>query len=183
MTASILNQPKSSALLQPTKWQLQFVRIPDIVYFCHEWNLPGGEVKPVTQVTPFKNRLVAGSKLEYDFLDITFSVEEEMYSWESIHNWLKDIGTETSFDDYNNLKRFPNPSFVETDLSYPNAYCDATITVLDTSNIPKIRYTFHDCFPTKLGNIKFSTEMSALDVIKCDAKFGFFYYDIERVPG
>jgi len=80
MTASVLNQPKSSAPLQPTKWQIQFARIPDVVYFCHKVTLPGGEVKPVTQSTPFKNRLVAGSKLEYDKLNFTFLVEEEMFS-------------------------------------------------------------------------------------------------------
>lgn len=181
MSDTILNQPKSAALLQKTKFQLQFVRIPDVIYFCHKVTLPGGEVKPVAQHTPFKNRMVAGHKLEYDTLPITFTVEEQMHSWEGIHNWLKDIGTETSNQDYNNLKLFPNQGFATN--GYPNAYCDATLTILDTNNIPKLRFIFYECFPIKLSDIKMDTEAAATDVITCNATFGFFYYDISRISG
>lgn len=180
-TSSIPTPQASQALLQPTKFQVQFVRLPSVVYFCHEIILPGGEVKNVEQLTPFKNRMVAGHKLEYDTLSITFVVEQEMYSWEGIHNWLKDIGTETGFQDYNNLRQFPGQTFPLNELSYPNAYCDATLTILDVNNNPQIRFQFHDCFPMKLGPITMNTEAAATDVIKCTATFGFFYYEVDRI--
>lgn len=181
MSGTIPTPQASQALLQPTKFQLHFTRLPDVVYYCHIVTLPGGEVKPVTQVNPFKNRMAAGHKLEYDFLDITFVVEEEMYSHQAIHDWLKDIGTETSFQDYNDLKLFPGQSNPAINTSFPDAYCDATLTILNTQNNPKINFTFHDCFPTKLGKITMNSELAATNVLKCDATFGFFYYDINRI--
>lgn len=176
----IINQPKSSTWLQKTKFQLQFTRLPNLVYFVQKFSLPGGEVKPVEQATPFKSRLAAGNKLEYESLNITFMVEEEMYTWENIHNWLKDIGTETSGQDYQNLKLFPGQAFKTNQNSYPDAYSTATLTRLDTQNNPKMRFHFEKCFPIKLGKIDFDTETSALDVPKCEITFGFFLYSIER---
>lgn len=175
------NIQSSGALLQPTKFQLQFVRLPSVVYYCHEVVLPGGEVKAVEQHTPFKNRLVAGHKLEYDTLSVSFIVEQQMYSWEGVHDWLKDIGTETGFQDYTNLRQFPNQAFTNNN-TYPDAYSDATLIMLDTNNNPTIRFFFHDCFPIKLGPITMDTEATPLQVIKCTAEFGFFYYEMSRLP-
>lgn len=178
MSDSILLQPKSSSILQPTKFQMAFARIPDVQYFCQKVKLPGGSVQPVIQQTPFKNRPAAGHKLDYETLTIEFMVEEEMYSWEEIHNWLKDIGTETSFDDYRNLQRMSAPAALG---KYP-AYSDATLSVLSTQNNPKLRFKFHDIFPIRLGDIQFDTMRSADEVYTLEAEFGFFYYELERIP-
>lgn len=175
----ILTQPKSTALLQPTKFQLNFKRSPDIQYFCTKVKLPGGRVNSVEQVNPFKNRMVAGHKLEYETLDISFLVEETMFSWDEVHRWLKDIGTETGFGDYRDLKRMSPVS----SLGQFSAYSDATLTILSTQNNPKIRFQFHDVFPISLSDIDFDTSKSAEEVITVEASFGFFYYELERVAG
>lgn len=175
----ILTQPKSVSLLQSSKFQLNFKRAPDIQYFCQKVKLPGGKVNPVEQVTPFKNRMVAGHKLEYETLDITFLVEEYMYSWDEIHRWLKDIGTETGFGDYRDLRR----TSPVANLGQSAAYSDAILTVLSTQNNPKIRFHFKDCFPISLGDIDFDTTKSAEEAITVDCQLGFFYYDLERVQG
>ena len=184
MSDTILTQPKSSSLLQPTKFQLNFNRIPDVQYFCQRVNLPGGSVQAVSQTTPFKNRPVAGQKLDYETLRIEFMVEEEMYSWEEIHNWLKDIGTETSFQDYQNLARLSKSSSLAATLNKrPTPYSDGMLTILSTQNNPKIRFHFYDLFPVSLGDIEFSTEKSAEQVYTVEATFMFFYYEISRISG
>jgi hypothetical protein len=147
-------------------------------YFAKKFNLPGGELPPVVQEMPFKSRPAAGHKLNYETLRISFLVEEEMHSWEAIHEWLKDLGTETGYQDYKKLSRFAEPSQGK----FPG-YSDATLTVLSTQNNPRIRFQFFDTFPIKLGDIEFDTELSAETVYTVEAEFGFHYYEIERIDG
>lgn len=175
--SGVINQPKSTALLQPTKFQLVFNRMPDVQYFCKKVTLPGGSVPPVVQATPFKSRPAAGHKLDYETLTISWLLEEEMFSWEEIHNWLKDIGTETSFQDYVDLRRASKTTLT----SKTPQYSDCTLNVLSTQNNPKIRFKFYECFPIRLGEIEFDTERSAEDVYTVEAEFGFFYYELERI--
>lgn len=179
MSDTILSQPQSTSLLQPTKFQLSFKRLPDVQYFVQKFTLPGGSIQALEQPTPFKNRPVPGNKLSYETLTITFLVEETMNSWNEIHTWLKNLGIETDYQDYRNLRRMIN---VAKDDAFPQ-YSDATLTVLSTQNNPRIRFNFKDCFPVRLGNIEFDTEQSAEDVMKCEAEFAFFYYELERIDG
>ncbi len=176
---TIFSQPSSTSLLQATKFQLSFKRLPDVQYFVQEFDLPGGSIQPLVQPTPFKNRPIPGNKLEYEELAITFLVEETMNSWNEIHTWLIRLGIETGYQDYKDLRRMIN---VKSDDQLPQ-YSDATLTVLSTQNNPRIRFNFVDCFPVSLGKIHFDTKSSAEDVLTCEASFAFFYYEMERIGG
>lgn len=175
MSDSLLAQPKSTSLLQPTKFKMTFMRVPDVVYFLQKFQLPGGTLPPVTQYMPFKNRPAAGNKLDYETLKVTFIVEEDMYSWAQIHNWIKSLGTETGFSDYQQLKKMPGG-----EIGF-SAYSDATLTVLSTQNNPKIQFKFYDTFPITLGTIEFDSSKSAEEVYHVDVEFGFHYYESIRM--
>ena len=181
MSDSILSNLKSSSLLQPTKFTLTFKRTPTVMYFCKKFILPGGRLDPVIQAMPFKSRPAAGHKLSYETLHVDFLVEEDMRSWEEIHDWLKDLGTETGYQDYKNLERLNAVS--NAALTYRGAYSDAMLTVLSTQNNPRIRFHFFDVFPIYLGDIEFNTQQSAEDIITCQGEFGFHYYELERIEG
>lgn len=179
MSDTIFSQPQSTSLLQPTKFQLSFSRLPDVQYFCKKVKLPGGSISPLLQPTPFKDRPVPGNKLSYETLDISFLVEETMNSWDEIHTWLKNLGIETGYQDYRDLRRMVNVASTD---AFPQ-YSDATLTILSTQNNPRIRFNFFDCFPVRLGDIDFDTELSADDVITCEASFGFHYYEKVNILG
>lgn len=176
-------QPKSVSILQPTKFQLHFSRMPTVTYFCQKVKLPGGRLPPVIQAAPFKSRPAAGHKLEYETLEFSFLLEEDMVSWEEIHEWLKGLGTETGYDDYKNLRRTNRVSRAIDPTIINLAYSDAMLTVLSTQNNPKLRFHFFDVFPINLGDIQFDVKLSAEDVIQVDAEFGFHYYHLERIDG
>ncbi len=167
---------KSQSILQPTKFQLSFKRMPSVQYFCQRVILPGAEIKPLQQKTPFKNKMLAGNKIEYTSFDISFLLEEEMISWEEILNWMKDLGIEEGYPTFNKLKQLPDAA-----ISTKPQYSDATLIVLSTKNNPIIKFTFFDCFPITLSPIVFDTASTPSDSIRIDASFGFFYYNMERI--
>lgn len=177
MSDTLFNQPQNTSLLQPTKFQLAFKRLPDVQYFLQKFTLPGGSIQALEQATPFKNRPIPGNKLSYETLTITFLVEESMNSWDEIHTWLKGLGIEEGYKDYRDLRRAIN---VASNDPFPQ-YSDATLTILSTQNNPRIRFNFLDCFPVRLGDIDFDTKMNADDVITCEAEFAFFYFTKENI--
>lgn len=172
---------KSVSLLQPTKFGLTFSRIPDVVYFCQKVNIPEIKLPIAKQPTPFITRNVAGSKIEYGLLKISFLVEETLVSWDELHKWMKDIGNETSYDNYKDLNRL-NGGFQIGQQKFPDAYSDATITILNTQNIPTARLNFKDAFPVFLSALDFDAT-SIETTIVCAATFGFFYYELQKIPG
>lgn len=176
-------QPSSTPLLQSTKFQLQFVRIPDVVYFCQKAPIPSVRVASIRQETPFITRKVAGHKLEYDDLEIEFLLEETLNSWNEIHKWMIDYATEKDFNAYKDLDRLSPQSFIHPTLGYPNAYCDATLTVLSSQNTPLNRFIFRDCFPVSLGKINMDTTSSAEETMTCTAAFEFLLMEKIAIPG
>lgn len=178
MSGTISLTPQASiSLLQPTKFQVQFNRIPDVVYFCQKAPLPASKIPTATHEMPFKSRKAAGSKIEYDDWNIQFLVEEALNTWNEIHQWMRDYTTETGYQDYNNLNRLTKSSLIQRVSGFPDAYCDATLTVLSTQNNPISKFVFHDCFPVYLGELDFDTTSGAENTIHCDATFAFWYYE------
>lgn len=177
---TIFTQPSSISLLQTTKFQLSFKRLPDTAYFCQKVNIPSSSLTVLEQPTPFKNKPLAGNKITYETLDIEFLLEETMNSWNEIHVWMKDLGIQTGYQDYKNLNRTAN--IIKSQFKTKAAqYSDATLSVLSTQNNPKIRFQFYDCFPTHLGRVKFDTTGTPEDVMTCNASFAFFFFEKENI--
>lgn len=183
----------NKSLIQRTKYQLTFNRIPDVSFFCQRVTLPGLQLNSTEQPTPFINRPVAGEKLIHENLDIVWLLEEDMVSWEEIHKWMTGIGLQTGYEDFNKLStisRITTPNAINRNLSggtqkldvQKMIYSDATLTVLSTQNNPRLRFKFHDCFPIALDNIIFDSEANADEIVTCTSSFRFFYYEIERIP-
>ena len=167
---------KTSSLLYPNKFVLTFKRIPGVQYFCKKVSLPGIELGMVTQQTPFINKPLPGNKMSYTPFEISFMVDENMVSWEEIHNWLKDLGRKTGYQDYRALATEGN----NVDPIKPQ-YSDATLTVLSVKNNPLMHFDFYDVFPLTLSAIVFDTELSPDEPVIIESSFGFLQYTLRRV--
>lgn len=181
MPDSVLTQPSSTSLLQPSKFQLSFKRLPDVQYFCQKADIPSVSLNALEQPTPFKNKPVAGNKITYETLDIEFLLEETMNSWKEIYTWMTDLGLLTGYQDYRNLGTLAN-NIKSQFKTKADQYSDATLTVLSTQNNPKLRFQFFDCFPVHLGRVSFDTTASPDQVtMTCTASFAMFYYSMVPV--
>ena len=169
--SALSREPENTNYLQPTKFILSFVKIPDTQYFCQAVNLPGMRIGSTEYDTPFRNIPIAGTKIDYNSLNISFNVNGNLGSWMNLHQWMRSMGSPVGFDDRKSI------SAQISERSSLQAYSDATLVILNNLNNPIGKFEFRNVFPTTLSDLDFNTTMSADDVMVGNATFEFEYYD------
>ena len=167
--------PTNPNFLHPNKFQLNFSRAPNIQYFCQAVNLPGLSLSEIPRNTPFVDIYSPGEKVQYDALNVTFLIDENLQSWFEIHDWIRALTFPTRFEEYRELGQL-SPV---TNQNFPQ-FSDAQLTILTSANNPNYKVKFIDCFPTALSSIIFSASDSPESVMTADASFRFSYFDIDR---
>ena len=168
--------PENTNLLQPTKFLVTFDRIPETQYFCQKVNIPGMRMPEAPINSPFHQYSVAGLNIQYNYLEITFLVDEALQSWENLYNWFLSISSPKGFEDRNKYKSLQNAQFPQNPFpSYSTVY----LTILSNLNNPIKRIRFDNAFPLSLSDIEFDTTRSADDVITATASFNYEYFEFE----
>jgi hypothetical protein len=167
--------PQNTGYLQPSKFLLTFDRIPNTQYFCQQVNLPSLSLGDAKVVTPFLDYPLAGTKLTYSSLDVTFNVNGDLASWMDLHNWMRSIAAPTGFNERNRQTQQQDKRGVHQN------YSDATLTVLSNLNNPIANFYFYNCFPSSLSDINFDVTEGSDTIITGTASFLFEYYDYTSV--
>lgn len=168
---SVLNRnPESINFLQPTKFLLNFERIPAVTYQCQQVNLPGATLGVVTRETPFIDIYSPGTKLVYNPLTVTFIVDEKLESWRNMMTWFYSIADPSGFEKRNH----------EMELQTNKHLSDATLTVLTNLNNPGVRIKFANVFPMDISDLQFDVQGSADTIMTVTANFRYDYYTIEK---
>lgn len=130
----------------------------------------------IPRPTPFIDYPIAGEKLTYDPLSITFLVDEDLQSWQEIHNWIRGLTFPKDFAEYRKLRtQAINPSAEQPQ------YSDASIVVLNSNQVGNFRFEFTGCFPTSLGALQLSTTTGPEMTLTADASFAFTLFDIIKI--
>lgn len=169
--AKINQHPTNTSLLQPTKFQLAFARMPNMTYFCQTFNLPGVSMSEIVRNTPFVDLKVPGDKILYEPLDITFLVDEDLHSWLELHTWIAGLTFPKNFNQYKILKKEYG--------DYGGTVSDATLTILTNNNTPSIRFNFKDCFPISVSSIPFDSTSDANMTLTASASLVYNYFDVD----
>lgn len=157
-------KPENTNFLQPTKYVLTFAELPDTTYFCQKAAIPGVKLGEAVQATPNLDLFHSGTKLQYSTFDITFLVNEDLSSWTTIYNWMKDLSSvESSYTERRATKK------------------QAVLTVMSNQNNPKLRVKYVNVWPTSISDLQFDTKLSADTVITADATFRYDYFEIENI--
>ena len=175
MTA-INRNPPSQNQLQSNKFQVLFPRISSATYFCQSFSLPSLRASATTQTTPFVDIPRPSDKLNYGEFSMTFIVDEELWGWQIIHDWLRGYTFPCSFDEYKTLNR---ESIISMRASSPQ-YSDGYLEILSALNIPKFRVKFVNIFPVSLSGIEFDTTTSADQPVVATATFMYHLFNVER---
>jgi hypothetical protein len=168
--------PADQNLLQGSKFQVAFARLPYIQFFVQAINLPGISSTPAVQTTPFVDAPIPADKLKYENFSMTFLIDEPLWTWTSVNDWIKGLTFPDSFQEYKNLS-------IQQRLLTANKkpqYSDAQVTILTNKNNPILAVTFQDMFPVSVSGIQFSTQDNATAVKTATAEFAFTNYQISR---
>ena len=169
--SKINNQPTNTSFLQPTKYQLSFTRMPNLTYFCQTFNLPGLSMTEIIRNTPFVDLYVPGDKAQYEPLDASFIVDEDLRTWLEMHNWITGLTFPKNFEQYRRL--------LKENKDYGGTVSDAIMTIISNKNTPNIRITFRDCFPTSVSSIAFDYTSDASMTLTASATFRYNYFDVD----
>lgn len=182
MTALTRN-PQNINLLQSTKFRVTFERLPGMTYFCQSANFPGVALTEIQRGTPFVDLYHPGEKIIYDTFNITFLVDEDLYSWTEIHDWIRALTFPTEFEEYARLSRQSTPGRGQINPLRGDRpqYSQASMTFYTNKNNANFRINFVDIFPTSLSTIIVNTGDTAENIITADATFRFSYYNYERL--
>lgn len=174
------NEDINKNLLQGSKFKLNFDRLPDVSFFCTEVNIPGLSLSQNERSTPFIDFTVAGDKITYTPLEVTFLLNENLSPWREVHDWMRGLGFPTDFAEYKNLSALQAAKAYGGLLNFGSEapqYSDGTLTIYTNKNNPAFRIAFKDLYPVEISPIQFATKMTAEDVITGTAKFAFIYYN------
>ena len=186
------SQPTVFDYATGTQWRLTFNRIPKTTWFCVAANIPGIQLGEASYPTPMTDMFVAGDKLTFETLNITFLVEEELQNYREIWDWLVGIGAPKQHSQWTSVlskgdgavRTFGTPDTdtrTKTTYDESNLYSDSTLIVYSSKNQPKVNIHFKNMFPTNLSSLEYSQELTDVENFKATASFRYLYYEFETV--
>jgi hypothetical protein len=126
-----------------------------------------------------------GDKNSFGDFTIRFLITEDMSNYIQIYEWLVALGFPNSYNQYRNfagdrLNLFP---FVKDSRGAPIAvaYSDASLTIMDSNNVPKTNINFKDAFPISVEALDFDITSSSVEYFVGIASFKYKTFEIEAL--
>ena len=180
--SSITTSPVTN-FLRPNAFRFLIKNLPSVAFTCQSANLPSLSLGFTTQPTPFLDIPHVGDKNLFGDFTIRFLITEDMSNYIELYEWLVALGFPNDYNQYRNftgerLNRFP---FVRdaSGGSTAIAYSDATLTILDSNNVPKTNINFKDTFPVSVEALDFDITSSSVEYFVGIASFKYKLFDIE----
>ena len=186
--------PSKFDYASPIQFRFKMTKLPNVEFFVQTANIPGISLGSTNQETPLKDIAGAGDKVNYQTLDVSFLVDENLNNYKELHDWIIGLGFPQDHTQFENLlstgsDRFPGTtsSTAATGTSIPQPssegaiYSDATLTVLNSKNIAKTEIRFQNVYPISLGSLSYDIKASDVDYLQVQASFNYMYYDIVQV--
>ena len=191
-TNSYDRQPTKLDYADPTKFKFNITKLPKVEYFCTSVNLPGVSLADnYSQPTPFRDIPLPGEKLNYDRLQMSFIVDENLENYQEIHGWLRGLGFPGGYSEFKTLidageDRFPtSKNSVLGDagrakFAAPNQgaiFSDATLSILTSKNNAVVDVRFNDVFPISLSGLQYTQQAADTDYLTATVTFDYKLYD------
>ena len=142
--------------LSPVGFQLVINRtkFANIEYFCTGVTLPSIDVSEAPAPYRGSNHGVAGDRINFSELSITFNVTEDMENYIETFNWMHD-------------------SITDSDVTE-----DAQLLILNSHNNVSKRIKFNGIFPTSLDSLDFNTQNESLEYLQATVSFKYTNFEI-----
>ena len=191
-TNAYSRQPTKFDYASPTQFKFQLTKLPKVEYFTTACNIPGISLSSALQPTPLKDIPLPGDTVEFNDLEITFLVDENLENYREIHGWMYGIGFPKDRKQYSalvdaNKDRFPTTG---KDSQTHDAgkvkygampigpiFSDATLNVLTSKNTANIEVRFSDVFPTALSGLNFDQQADDVNYLSATVTFKYKIYE------
>lgn len=177
--------PTTYDYLRPNAFRFSVKDIPNVSFTCQSANLPQLALGFALQTTPFTDIPRIGDKLDFGAFTIRFLISEDMSNYLEIYNWLVALGFPKDYTQFaalikNRPSRFPFKVNQQGE-SEVLAYSDATLTILDSTNTPKVNIIYKDIFPISLEGLDFDIASAGVEYFTAIASFKYTLFEVERL--
>lgn len=148
--------------LQPIEFELSIKRLPNVEFSIQRASVPGINMSFATHPTPFNNVYHSPDKIEYQELNITFTVDEYAGNFIEVFDWMHGLAFPQSYDQFKTLDR-----------SDAGLYSDIILMIKNSAKRPNLKIQFINAFPISLSEINLDTTQS--DIIYPEATVTFKY--------
>tara|TARA_B100001059_G_C17715285_1_gene517649 strand:+ start:483 stop:1058 length:576 start_codon:yes stop_codon:yes gene_type:complete len=168
--------------LSPTGFKFALKRSPAAAFFCNQANIPSLDLGIAQQTSYLKDIDIPGDKIVFGDLTLRFLVDEDLFNYMEIQNWIRGLGYPEKLSQLDDLNK--NGKIVSKfGQRGENIYSDATLQVLSNSLVPKFQVMFKDVFPYSLSTITFDATDTDIEYFTAEVSFKYTIYDMQDMSG
>jgi hypothetical protein len=172
---TIPGQPTDINFLSPLGYKFVMNRLPNLEYFVQSFDFPALTLNETPGIqTPFNKLVIAGDHMTFDHFSLTFKIDENMYSYFELYDWMVAVGKPESFDQYAAIAAAGKTSG-------KGVLSDASLIILNGTMNPNIRIDFFDVLPVRLSNFTFDSKENDVNYITATAEFKYREYTYTRL--
>jgi len=179
------NAVKTYDFLRPNAFRFGVKDMPGVSFTCQSANLPALQLGFATQPTPFVDIPVIGDKINFGDFTIRFIVSEDMSNYIELYKWLIALGFPENYSQFKSFTGTKSSSFPFVTKSNGEsevlAYSDGTLTILDSTNNPKVNIIFKNLFPISLEALDFDIASQTLEYFTAIASFRYTVFEVEPI--
>jgi len=191
MAGPVDRQPTKLDYASPTQFKFGIHQLPKVEFFVTAVTLPDIALDAGIMETPYKDIPIAGTKMVYGNLDVTFLADEYLENYTSLFNWITGIGFPSSrkqFEEYRDVTSNTPAEAGSQPLdrigkAKPDRamYSDANLMILSNKNNPIVEIDFEDLFPVSLGGLTYSQQGTDVDYMTMQASFMYKIFTIRAL--
>lgn len=168
--SAIDNVPDNKNFLSPLNFSFVLKRSPNLNFFVQQINIPGLTAEPFDTRFPNINIPFTAERINYEPLEISFRVDEDLQNYLEISNWIRGL---VYPDRYRVLEDgAPTGDGLKSDIS---------VIISDALKNPNYDLVFRDAFPTTLSGLQFQTTDESVNYIAAAVTFSYLSYDIVKI--
>ena len=174
MTGSALSkQIENRNFLSGVAFKFNLGKFPKVDFFSNSARIPELNLELTRQPSYLKNIDVPGERLTYGDLTLRFLVDENMENYISVYTWLKGLGFPETTKEYKDLT-------TDKDGQRDNkeAFCDGTLSILNSNYREVAKVKFKDLFPTSLTSLDFDATNTDIQFFTAEATFKYTIYNL-----
>lgn len=176
MTILTCPSPNNINPLNPNGFIFSVSKLPELTFFVQDVELPSLNIGTVIQGSSVHDIKIPGETADFGSLTVSFLVDEQFANYKAIYAWMVGLTYPETHDMYKAFLASEKNANAYSELA--KGYCDASLTILDSSNNPVQRITFVDTFPTSLSSLPFTSQSNDVQFLRATVTFDYTYYTL-----
>lgn len=178
--------PSVYNFLRPNAFRFTVKDMPNASFTCQSANLPQIGIGAAYQPTPFVDVPRIGDKVSWGDFTIRFIISEDMSNYIELYKWLIALGFPNNYNEFKaftetKTSAFPFRAKPGMEGSEVLAYSDGTLTILDSTNTPKVNIIYKNLFPVSLEALDFDIASQTVEYFTAIASFKYTTFEVETL--